>query len=157
MNNSDGTLWTWVKRRQWQKMIEGMAVRDCRGDTVELEMVVKITGGNIVRGNSKSWGGNVVQGDVDDRHCMRGCHRIKMKLICSHPCLKLIDSTLLVATALLSGHLQFQATRKNISNLTLGTVMIQWNLRVASSKQHRERTNFIGWNFNWRLSLWKVW
>ncbi len=37
----------------------------------------------------------------------------------------------------------------NISNLTLCVVMNRWNLRVASTLQHRWRSNLIVWN--WQL------
>ncbi len=40
----------------------------------------------------------------------------------------------------------------NISNLTLYTVIKRWNLRVASTLQHRWRSNLMVWSFNQILS-----
>ncbi len=44
-----------------------------------------------------------------------------------------------------------------ISNLTLCAVLNRWNPRVARTLQHRRRSILMFWNFNWRLSLGKVW
>ncbi len=45
----------------------------------------------------------------------------------------------------------------NISNPILRTMMNRSNLRVASTLQHRQKSTLMVWNFNWRLSLGKVW